>query len=151
MLKKQLDIRSSLLFDKTGDVVLKLGEIYIFTEPVKANKVPEGYRVKIDSFDPIEGTVTVSRVGPGRTKSFTMDINDFNKVAMSEEDINNLPKEAEIYNPTQEEIELLTQSMTNTNDELSDFEQLAKWEDEASDDTISLNDLKNDFFNNIKC
>lgn len=151
MLKKQLDIRSSLLFDKTGDVVLKLGEIYIFTEPVKANKVPEGYRVKIDSFDPIEGTVTVSRVGPGRTKSFTMDINDFNKVAMSEEDINNLPKEAEIYNPTQEEIELLTQSMTNTNDQLSDYEQLAKWEDEASDDTISLDDLKNNFFDNIKC
>jgi hypothetical protein len=96
-------------------------------------------------------TVTVSNVGPGNNKTFTMSIKDFNDSAMSEELINNMPKEDEPYVPSEEELGHLTESMAVTDGQLSDFEQLAKWEDEASADTISLDDLKNDFFNNFKC
>jgi hypothetical protein len=151
MLKEQLDARASLLFDETGNIVLKTGEIYIFTAPVKDEQVAQGYRVKIDSFDPMAKTVTVSNVGPGNNKTFTMSIKDFNDSAMSEELINNMPKEDEPYVPSEEELGHLTESMAVTDGQLSDFEQLAKWEDEASADTISLDDLKNDFFNNFKC
>ena len=151
MLKEQLDARASLLFDETGNIVLKTGEIYIFTAPVKDEQVAQGYRVKIDSFDPMAKTVTVSNVGPGNNKTFTMSIKDFNDSAMSEELINNIPKEDEPYVPSEEELDHLTESMVVTDGQLSDFEQLAKWEDEASADTISLDDLKNDFFNNFKC
>ncbi|MCX6195526.1 MAG: hypothetical protein NTY55_02585 [Flavobacteriia bacterium] len=151
MLKEQLDIRASLLFDETGNIVLKTGEIYIFTAPVKDEQVAQGYRVKIDSFDPMAETVTVSNVGPGNNKTFTMSIKDFNDSAMSEELINNMPKEDEPYVPSEEELGHLTESMAVTDGQLSDFEQLTKWEDEASADTISLDDLKNDFFNNFKC
>ena len=151
MLKEQLDIRASLLFDETGNIVLKTGEIYIFTAPVKDEQVAQGYRVKIDSFDPMTETVTVSNVGPGNNKTFTMSIKDFNDSAMSEELINNMPKEDEPYVPSEEELGHLTESMAVTDGQLSDFEQLTKWEDEASADTISLDDLKNDFFNNFKC
>ena len=80
-----------------------------------------------------------------------MNIQDFNESAMSEESINNMPKEDEPYVPSEEELNHLSESMIITDGELSDFEQLAKWEDEASADTISLDDLKNDFFNNFKC
>jgi len=151
MLKEQLDVRASLLFDETGEIVLNIGEIYIFTEPVKAHKVTEGYRVKIDTFDPEAETVTISRIGSGRKKTFTMSIQDFNAYAMSEELINNMPKEEEPYIPSEEEVGHLTESMAVTDEQLSDFEQLAKWEDEASADTTSLDDLENDFFNNFKC
>jgi hypothetical protein len=150
-MKSQLDARMSLTFDETGEIVLNIGEIYIFTEPVKAHKVTEGYRVKVDTFDPEAETVTLSRVGPGRKKTFTMSIQDFNAYAMSEELINNMPKEEEPYVPSEEEVGHLTESMAVTDEQLSDFEQLAKWEDEASADTTSLDDLKNDFFNNFKC
>ena len=71
--------------------MLKIGEIYIFTEPVKDKSIPDGYRVKVDTFDPEEQTVTVSRVGPGRkSKPITMSIKDFNAYAMSEELINDI-------------------------------------------------------------
>ena len=150
-MKSQLDARMSLTFDETGEIVLNIGEIYIFTEPVKAHKVTEGYRVKVDTFDPEAETVTLSRVGPGRKKTFTMSIQDFNAYAMSEELINNMPKEEEPYVPSEEEVGHLTESMAVTDEQLSDFDQLAKWEDEASADTTSLDQLKNDFFNNFKC
>ena len=150
-MKSQLDARMSLTFDETGEIVLNIGEIYIFTEPVKTHKVTEGYRVKVDTFDPEAETVTLSRVGPGRKKTFTMSIQDFNAYAMSEELINNMPKEEEPYIPSEEEVGHLTESMTITDEQLSDFTQLAKWEDEASADTTSLDDLKNNFFTNFKC
>jgi hypothetical protein len=151
-MKSQLDARMSLTFDETGEIVLKIGEIYIFTEPVKDKSIPDGYRVKVDSFDPEEETVTVSRVGPGRkSKPITMSIKDFNAYAMSEELINDMPKEEEPYIPSEEEVQHLTESINVTNEELSDFEQLAKWEDEASADNVDLDTLKNDFFNNFKC
>jgi hypothetical protein len=151
-MKSQLDARMSLTFDETGEIVLKIGEIYIFTEPVKDKSIPDGYRVKVDTFDPEEQTVTVSRVGPGRkSKPITMSIKDFNAYAMSEELINDMPKEEEPYIPSEEEVEHLTKSMNVTDEQLSDFVQLAQWEAEASADTTSLDELKNDFFNNFKC
>ena len=151
-IKSELDARMSLTFDETGEVVLNIGEIYIFTQPVKDMKIPDGYRVKVDTFDADKQTVTISRVGPGRkSQPIEISIKDFNAYAMSEKLINEMPKEEEPYNPTAEEIEHITKSMTVTDEQLSDFAQLAKWEEEASSDDISLDQLKNDFFNNFKC
>jgi hypothetical protein len=151
MLKEQISVRASSLFDNTGKIILMPGEIYIFTQPVKAEKIPEGYRVVLDTFDPENGIVTLSKVGRGRKKTFDMTINDFNSVAMSEEQFNNLPKEEETYTPSQEELDHLSESMINTGEELSDFVQLAKWEEEASADNVDLDTLKNNFFESFKC
>jgi hypothetical protein len=41
--------------------------------------------------------------------------------------------------------------MINTGEELSDFVQLAKWEEEASADNVDLDTLKNNFFESFKC
>ena len=151
MLKAQLDYRASLLFDQTGNVALKTGEIYIFTQPVKSQNIPQGYRVILNSFDPKAGTVDLDKVGPGKKNNFTMSIEDFNKVTMTEEALNNVPNAPEQYEPTQAEVDNITASMSVISDELSDFEQLAQWNDEAIADNITPDDLKDDFFTNFKC
>ena len=65
--------------------------------------------------------------------------------------VNKGPKAQEQYEPTDTELEHIGDSLSVTGDELSDFEQLAKWNEEASSDDISPDQLKNDFFTNFKC
>lgn len=151
MLKYQLDTRMSMDLNIPDDIILNTDEIYIFTQPVKALKITEGYRVKIDMLDPETQTVVISRVGPGRTRSIEMSIKDFTENTMTEEQINNLPKEEPTYEPSQEEIDLLNESVNNLNEGLSEFEQLTEWEDAALADDVSLDELENSFLNNIKC
>jgi uncharacterized protein YjdB len=151
MLKSQLDYRLSLLFDNRGDVALKTGEIYIFTQPIKDQNIPQGYRVVLTSFDPKNGTVEMVKEGPGAKEPIVMNINDFNKAAMTEDTLNNLPDDLGTYQPNAEELDHITESMSFTSDELSDLAQLAKWNEEASAENISLDNLKDDFFTNFKC
>jgi Holliday junction resolvase-like predicted endonuclease len=151
MLKALLDSQASKMFEEDTNIDIKTGEIYIFTQPVKSQKIPEGYRVIVNSFNPETGEVEISRVGPGRKKSFTMDVKEFTSIAMSEEMINQGLKADEQYEPSDEEVQHIADSITVTGDELSDFAQLAKWNDEASADDITPDQLKNDFFKNFKC
>ena len=151
MLKALLDSQASKMFEEDTNIDIKTGEIYIFTQPVKSQKIPEGYRVIVNSFNPETGEVEISRVGPGRKKSFTMDVKEFTSIAMSEEMINQGLKADEQYEPSDEEVQHIADSITVTGDELSDFAQLAKWNDEASADDITSDELKNDFFKNFKC
>lgn len=151
MLKYQLDTRMSMDLNIPNDVILNTDEIYIFTQPVKALKITEGYRVKIDMLDPESQMLKISRVGPGRTRSIEMSIKDFTENTMTEEQINNLPKEEPTYEPSQEEIDLLNESVNNLNEGLSEFEQLTEWENAALADDVSLDELENSFLNNIKC
>jgi hypothetical protein len=151
MLREQLDIRASLLFDDTGDIVLRKGEMYIFTDVVKGQSITKGFVGVIESFDPIKGTVTLYRNGKGSQETVTMNINDFIESAMSMQDIDNYAPEDNTYNPTPEEVEHITESMDNLNDDLSDYTQRIKWNTEASDPNISTDQLKDDFFTNFKC
>jgi hypothetical protein len=147
-IKTQLDARMSLTFDETGNIVLNIGEIYIFTEPVKDHKVVKGYRVKVDTFDPEAETVTVSRVGPGRKKTFTMNIQDFNESAMSEESINNMPKENEPYVPSEEELGHLTEGLDVVSDLLTDLDLQKSWLEESKNEDYSS--VSDDFLNNLE-
>jgi hypothetical protein len=151
MLKNDLDRRIGLVFDSTSEVAINMDEIYIFTQPVKSEKITKGYRVQITDLNPENETVTFKRVGPGRSKTITMKVSDFTANAMSEEQINNMPKGEEVYTPTEEEVQHINDSIVNTNDELSDYEQLAQWEAAALADDVTLDDLENNFLNNIKC
>jgi hypothetical protein len=151
MLKTMLDNEASKILDELGNIDVKLGEIYIFTQPVKSMKIPQGYRVLVKSIDPENGTVELERVGPGRKKPITMNAADFNDVTMNEESLNNVPQAQEQYEPTQDELANISESMSVISDELSDFEQVAKWNEEASADNVSLDQLKNNFFDNFKC
>jgi hypothetical protein len=151
MLKYQLDLRMSMDLNIPNDVILNTDEIYIFTQPVKALKIVEGYRVKIDMLDPETQKVIISRVGPGRTRSIEMSIKDFTENTMTEEQLNNLPKEEPTYQPSQEEIDMLNESLENTNEGLSEFEQLAQLEADAYADGVTLDSLENNFLNQIKC
>jgi len=151
MLKYQLDTRMSMDLNIPNDIILNTDEIYIFTQPVKALKITEGYRVKIDMLDPETQKVIISRVGPGRTRSIEMSIKDFTENTMTEEQLNNLPKEEPTYQPSQEEIDMLNESLENTNEGLSEFEQLAKLEADAYAEGVTLDSLENNFLNNIKC
>lgn len=151
MLKTLLDSQASKMFEEDSNVEIKTGEIYIFTQPVKSQKIPEGYRVIVDSFNPETGKVELNKVGPGKKKSFTMDIKEFTNTAMSEEMINQGPSTDDQYEPNAEEVQHITDSIAVTSDELSDFVQLAKWNTEASADDITPDQLKNDFFKNFKC
>ena len=151
MLKALIDSKAMQMFEEGSDIDIKIGEIYIFTQPFKSQKIPEGYRVIVNSFNPETGIVELSRVGPGRKKSFEMDIKEFSNMTLSEEMVNQEPKSQEQYEPTDTELEHIGDSLSVTGDELSDFEQLAKWNAEASSDDISPDQLKNDFFTNFKC
>ena len=151
MLKDELDRKLFSLFDDTGKIVLKTGEIYIFTEPVAELKIPVGYSVKIIKANPRKGTVEIARTGPGRPKTVTMNISDFVSKTISEDMLNNIPKEEEPYIPSPDEIKHIMNSMVVTDEQLGDFEQLMKWENEASSADVSLDELKNNFFDNIKC
>ena len=151
MLKYQLDTRMSMDLNIPNDVILNTDEIYIFTQPVKALKIPEGYRVKIDMLDPETQMLKISRVGPGRTKSIEMSIKDFTENTMTEEQLDNLPKEEPTYEPSQEEIDLLNESLNNTNEGLSEFEKLAQLEADAYAEGVTLDSLENNFLNQIKC
>ena len=151
MLKTLIDSKAMQMFEEGSDIDIKIGEIYIFTQPFKSQKIPEGYRVIVNSFNPETGAVELSRVGPGRKKSFEMDIKEFSNMTLSEEMVNKEPKSQEQYEPTDTELEHIGDSLSVTGDELSDFVQLAKWNDEASSDDISPDQLKNDFFTNFKC
>ena len=151
MLKALLDSQASKMFEEDTNIDIKTGEIYIFTQPVKSQKIPEGYRVIVNSFNPETGEVEISRVGPGRKKSFTMDVKEFTSIAMSEEMINQGPTADEQYEPNEEEVQHIADSIAVTSDELSDFTQLTKWNDEASANDITSDQLKNDFFKNFKC
>jgi hypothetical protein len=151
MLKALIDSKAMQMFEEGSDIDIKIGEIYIFTQPFKSQKIPEGYRVIVNSFNPETGIVELSRVGPGRKKSFEMDIKEFSNMTLSEEMVNQEPKSQEQYEPTDTELEHIGDSLSVTGSELSDFEQLAKWNEEASSDDISPDQLKNDFFTNFKC
>lgn len=151
MLKYQLDTRMSMDLNIPDDIILNTDEIYIFTQPVKALKITEGYRVKIDMLDPETQTVVISRVGPGRTRSIEMSIKDFTENTMTEEQLNNLPKEEPTYEPSQEEIDMLNESLDATNEGLSEFEKLAQLEADAYAEGVTLDSLENNFLNNIKC
>ena len=151
MLKYQLDTRMSMDLNIPNDVILNTDEIYIFTQPVKALKIPEGYRVKIDMLDPETQMLKISRVGPGRSKSIEMSIKDFTENTMTEEQLDNLPKEEPTYEPSQEEIDLLNESLDNTNEGLSEFEKLSQLEADAYAEGVTLNSLENNFLNQIKC
>jgi hypothetical protein len=151
MLKALIDSKAMQMFEEGSDIDIKMGEIYIFTQPFKSQKIPEGYRVIVNSFNPETGVVELSRVGPGRKKSFEMDIKEFSNITLSEEMVNQEPKSQEQYEPTDTELEHIGDSLSVTGSELSDFEQLAKWNEEASSDDISPDQLKNDFFTNFKC
>jgi hypothetical protein len=151
MLKALIDSKAMQMFEEGSNIDIKMGEIYIFTQPFKSQKIPEGYRVIVNSFNPETGIVEVSRVGPGRKKSFEMDIKEFSNMTLSEEMVNQEPKSQEQYEPTDTELEHIGDSLSVTGSELSDFEQLAKWNEEASSDDISPDQLKNDFFTNFKC
>jgi hypothetical protein len=80
-----------------------------------------------------------------------MSIKDFTENTMTEEQLNNLPKEEPTYQPSQEEIDMLNESLENTNVGLSEFEQLAKLEADAYAEGVTLDSLENNFLNNIKC
>ena len=151
MLKTMLDNEALKILDELGNIDVKLGEIYIFTQPVESMKIPQGYRVLVKSINPENGTVELERVGPGRKKPITMSAADFNDVTMNEESLNNVPQAQEQYEPTQDELANISESMSVISDELSDFEQVAKWNEEASADNVSLDQLKNNFFDNFKC
>jgi hypothetical protein len=70
---------------------------------------------------------------------------------MTEEQLDNLPKEEPTYEPSQEEIDLLNESLDNTNEGLSEFEKLAQLEADAYAEGVTLDSLENNFLNQIKC
>lgn len=149
LLKDQLDKKASFLIDNLGEVTIKSGEIYIFTEVYAKEKIKSGYKVKVNSIDLENNTVNVSKVGPGRKKSFDISISDFNNVTMSKEDVNNKSQEAVTYTPTQEEIENIEESQATVDDVLTEPAVREQWKKEI--ENSSLEDLKKDFFNNYKC
>jgi hypothetical protein len=151
MLKNLVDEKVNSMLNGISENVLKSGEIYIFTKALKSMKIPQGYKVILNSINFESGNVELSRVGPGRKKDITMSIADFNKVAELQESLSDTPTGAEEYVLTEGETENINDSMDTINNELGDPNQLIKWKEEAAADNITADELEDDFFTNFKC
>lgn len=151
MLKNLIDEKVNSMLNGISENVLKSGEIYIFTKALKSMKIPQGYKVILNSIDFESGNVELSRVGPGRKKDITMSITDFNNAAVLEESLSDTPTGAEEYVLTEGETENINDSMDTINNELGDPNQLIKWKEEAAADNITADELEDDFFTNFKC
>jgi hypothetical protein len=151
MLKNLIDEKVNSMLNGVSENVLKSGEIYIFTKALKSMKIPQGYKVILNSIDFESGNVELARVGPGRKKDITMSIADFNNAAVLEESLSDKPAGTEEYVLTEGEAENINDSMDTINNELGDPTQLIKWKEEAAAENITADDLEDDFFTNFKC